>query len=38
MPNAANTIIGVPKPPKKRARLAQRDEKTALITSPKQLI
>ena len=38
MPNVANTNIGVPNPPKTIARLAQRDEKTALIKSPKKLM
>ena len=37
MPSAANTRIGVPKPPKKIARLAHRDEKTVLIASPKKM-
>lgn len=35
MPKAANTKIGVPKPPKKSARLDQRDVKIVLIMSPK---
>jgi len=37
MPNAANTKIGVPKPPKKTARLAQREEKIVLIMPPKNM-
>jgi len=38
IPKVAKTKIGVPNPPNITARLAQRDEKTALIKPPKNLM